>query len=121
MKHSLIFFALFFSVKIINAQLLKIPGLKGRIDTAKIIKLKPVGKNLATAKFLYNTDKGGIYTLPIDNMPCLVSSKSDNMPVARMDMTAYKKMPNALLENKIIPEINLSEIKIISRSNRVGR
>lgn len=61
-----------------------------------------------TAKFLYNTDKGKVYPLPLDNMPCLVPQINSNMPVAKLYMKEYKKIPNALQEQKLIPQTETS-------------
>lgn len=55
------------------------------------------------AKFLYNTEKGKAYALPLDNMPCLVPHTNSNMPVAKIDIEELKKMPNAFQKQNIIP------------------
>ncbi len=60
------------------------------------------------AKILYNIEKGKVYALPLDNMPCLVPQINSNMPVAKLDMKEYKKIPNALQEQKLIPQTETS-------------
>ncbi len=61
------------------------------------------------AKLLYETEKGFVYALPQDNMPCLVPRINSNMPIANSDVPGY--MPNPLLKKgqnsiKIIPLID---------------
>ena len=60
-----------------------------------------------TAKFLYNTGKGKVYALPLDKMPCLVPDINSNMPIAKLKMNEYKKMPNALPLQKLIAETEI--------------
>ena len=46
------------------------------------------------AKFLYETDKGSVYALPLDNMPCLKPTFNADMPVAKLSPNGY--IPNAI-------------------------
>ena len=46
------------------------------------------------AKFLYETDKGSVYALPLDNMPCLKPNFNSDMPVLKLSPNGY--IPNAL-------------------------
>ena len=46
------------------------------------------------AKHLYQTEKGNVYSLPLDNMPCLRPEINSNMPVAKLSPNGY--IPNAL-------------------------
>lgn len=55
------------------------------------------------AKLLYNTDKGKVYALPIDNMPCLVPHTNSNMPIAKINIENFKKIPNAFPKQNLIP------------------
>ena len=61
------------------------------------------------AKLLYETEKGFVYALPQDNMPCLVSKIQSNMPIAKNEIPGY--IPNPLLKKgqspiNIIPPKN---------------
>jgi hypothetical protein len=56
--------------------------------------------DMPKAKFLYETNKGKVYALPLDNMRCLVPSIQSNMPVYKNSPKNY--IPNALRENEII-------------------
>jgi hypothetical protein len=58
---------------------------------------------------LYETKKGKVYTLPLDNLPCLVADINSNMPIAKSNLKGYKKMPNAFPEQKLIPSESLIE------------
>ena len=73
------------------------------IDNIKTVKPQSLQITFPEAKLLYNTDKGKVYALPLDNMPCLVPYVISNMPIARLDIKDYKKIPNAIPEQKIIP------------------
>lgn len=53
------------------------------------------------AKLLYNTDKGKVYALPIDNMPCLVLHTNSNMPIAKINIENFKKYQTHF-QNKIL-------------------
>ncbi len=63
------------------------------------------------AKLLYETNKGLVYALPQDNIPCLVSRGNSNMPIASSEVPGY--ISNPLLKKgqdpvKIIPLKNSS-------------
>ena len=58
--------------------------------------------DMPKAKFLYETNKGKVYALPLDNMPCLVTTIQSNMPVYKNSPKGY--IPNALREREIIPD-----------------
>ena len=45
------------------------------------------------AKMLYETEKGKVYQLPLDNMRCLVPDFKSNMPVARGFSPELNKEP----------------------------
>lgn len=47
------------------------------------------------AKFLYETEKGSVYTLPQDNMKCLVPKIESDMPIAKANVSGY--IPNSML------------------------
>ena len=75
----------------------KTPKLQGPVFTI------PLDKNFRNddaiayepkAKLLYGTDKGNVYALPLDNMPCLRPDINSNMPMARLSPNGY--IPNAL-------------------------
>ena len=58
------------------------------------------------AKFLFETEKGLVYSLPKDNMQCLVPKIQSNMPIASAEAPGY--IPNSMLREgqspiKIIP------------------
>ena len=107
----LVFFALFFLVNNVTAQVLEIP----KNDKVNIIKAQPLVKILPQAKLLYNTETGKVYALPQDKMPCLVPQTNSNMPIAKLDMNEFKKIPNALPEQKIIPG---KEILDLQKNNK---
>lgn len=75
MKTLFIIFATTFSVKA-NAQLLESPNKDGMIDNIKTVSPQTLKANFSGAKYLFNTDKGKVYALPLDNMPCLVPDES---------------------------------------------
>jgi hypothetical protein len=56
--------------------------------------------DMPNARFLYETNKGKVYALPLDNMPCLVTTIHSNMPVYKNSPKGY--IPNALRKNEII-------------------
>ena len=61
------------------------------------------------AKFLYETDKGSVYALPLDNMPCLRPGIHSDMPVARLSQESY--IPNALnVQPGIHGKVNILKI-----------
>jgi hypothetical protein len=74
----------------------------------KIVQPQSLQKTFPEAKFLYNTSEGKIYALPFDNMPCLVAINSDPM-IVKMDLKELKKIPNAIPEQRIIPEYRAPE------------
>lgn len=59
------------------------------------------------AKFSHNTPNGSVYDLVYDNMPCLAPDirNTERMPVRRLkNERPVDGMPNAIPQNKIIPE-----------------
>lgn len=64
------------------------------VDNQFAAKLNP------KAVFLYETNKGKVYALPLDNMLCLVTGIRSKMPVAKDFEQNF--IPNALRKNKII-------------------
>ncbi|MDQ6755956.1 MAG: hypothetical protein M3004_03390 [Bacteroidota bacterium] len=78
--------------------------------TVIIDTIKPI------AKLLYNTDKGKVYALPLDNMRCLVPDEMYSMSLNKV-REHYKQyypnttIPNALPKYEIIPG-KIFEIRI---------
>lgn len=107
MKYFITLLVLQFSIKIASAQKIEIPGTKDKIENIKIIKSHLLTKTFPQAKFLYNTEKGKVYALPLDNMPCLVPHINSNMPIAKLDLKEYNKIPNVSPEQKLIPETEI--------------
>lgn len=62
------------------------------------------------AKFLYDTEMGSVYALPLDNMPCLRPKVESHMPIARLSPNGY--IPNALHD---LPRLNgkINKMQII--------
>ena len=85
-----------------------IPPPQKRTIPANTIKLQ--------AKFLLNRSKGKAYTLPQDNMPCMVPDINSNMPVVILDLNNYKKIPNAGPEQRLPPEI--LTVPVLPNSNK---
>jgi hypothetical protein len=58
---------------------------------------------LSKARFSHTTDKGQVYTMPIDNMPCLVPDmkKAAPMPIHRMPK---QRMPNLYRFHPRVPQ-----------------
>ena len=110
---SLIFLMLSpFAFMSVNAQ-----QLKGQIEGLKIYKdslllNQDYTFNVPNSKFLYDTEKGKVYQLPLDNMKCLIPSISSNMPVATKQpentRIAPVPIPNPFTgkESLIIPPVN---------------
>ena len=57
---------------------------------------------LPQATFSHNTSRGKIYTLPIDNMPCLVPDMKQVEGMPRQNMPD-SRMPNAFPRLPLIP------------------
>src|SRR5687767_9538399 len=57
---------------------------------------------LLRGKFSHNTSKGKVYTLPYDNMPCLVPymNQVSRMPQHNMPLG---KMPNLVPNQQVVP------------------
>ncbi len=106
MKYLLSTIAFMLCQKDILAQRLPIPVPNGEIQTIKIVPPYSFPKNFADAKYLFSTDKGKVYALPLDNMPCLVPYQFGNMPNATADIENIIKIPNAYPQKKLIPESN---------------
>jgi hypothetical protein len=64
---------------------------------------------LPQATFSHNTSKGKIYTLPIDNMPCLVPDMKQVRPMPGQYVNPDNKMPNAMPKQEIIPKEKRAE------------
>ncbi len=69
------------------------------------------------AKLLYETEKGFIYALPQDKMPCLVPRINSNMPIARSKVPGY--IPNSLLKKGQSP-IEIIPLKKLSLTTPKG-
>jgi hypothetical protein len=82
------------------------PNPDGRIN---LIKAQPITITFPNAKYLYTTEKGKVYALPLDNIPCLVPEINSNMPIVKFNLKGYKKIPNAFPEQKLIPSESLIE------------
>lgn len=82
---------------------LQSPRKKKAVKQGELI----IKDTLPQAKLLNNNDKGKIYALPLDNMRCLVGTINSNMPIATLGPGDYKNIPNAIPEQKIIPEVIL--------------
>ncbi|HUS02458.1 MAG TPA: hypothetical protein VMY77_12060 [Chitinophagaceae bacterium] len=111
MKHPVIIFMLFFSVETIYAQNMETPDNRDGIDNILTVKPKTLKLNFPQAKILFTTEKGKVYALPQDNMPCLVPNINSNMPVADLSINKTRKIPNALPEQKIIPEKGILDLR----------
>ncbi len=104
MKYPVIIFVLLFLIKTTIAQSIETPNNKGMIDNILTVKPKTLKMNLPQARFLFNTDKGKVYALPQDNIPCLVPNINSNMPIAKLPMNRYEQIPNAMPKQQLIPE-----------------
>lgn len=118
MRNLIIVFILFFSIEITYAQHIETPNNRGMIDNIKTVKPQSFQGNFPQAKFLFNTDKGIVYALPLDKMPCLVPNIISNMPIAILDLKEYKKIPNSIPEQKVIPEVVVPDKGLIHRLNK---
>ena len=66
------------------------------------------------AKFLYETDKGSVYALPLDNMPCLKPTFNADMPVAKLSPNGY--IPNAInVQPKMNGKINKIQVSPLKK------
>ena len=108
MKLLIVILALIFSTNICSSQTLELQKPDGKI---KIIQPLPFEKKFPQTKFLYNSTAGKVYALPLDNMPCLVTRPTDLRGVAKINLNGYKKIPNAIQEQKIIPSPELELLK----------
>jgi hypothetical protein len=61
---------------------------------------------LPLATYSHTTSRGKIYTLPVDNMPCLVPDLKQvkRMPEKGIPLLPEKRMPNGVPRQKIIPQ-----------------
>ena len=84
--------------KIITQNEIRYFNLPDSLISPKMLAITDMPK----AKFLYETNKGKVYALPLDNMPCLVTTIQSNMPVYKNSPKGY--IPNALREREIIPD-----------------
>jgi hypothetical protein len=84
--------------KIITQNEMRYFNLPDSLISPKMLAITDMPK----AKFLYETNKGKVYALPLDNMPCLVTTIQSNMPVYKNSPKGY--IPNALREREIIPD-----------------
>ena len=82
--------------KIITQNEIRHFNLPDSLISPKILAITDMPK----AKFLYETNKGKVYALPLDNMPCLVTTIHSNMPVSKNSPKGY--IPNALQKREII-------------------
>lgn len=64
--------------------------------------------NVPKAEFLYHTESGSVYALPLDNMPCLRPMILSEMPVRKSGSDGY--IPNPLR--------NVTNVQIIPIPNR---
>jgi len=84
-----------------NYEVIKPKKLNPPEDSLVSVKMLAIS-DMPKAKFLYETNKGKVYALPLDNMPCLVTTIQSNMPVYKNSPKGY--IPNALREREIIPD-----------------
>ena len=82
-----------------NYEVIKPKKLNPPEDSLVSVKMLAIS-DMPKAKFLYETNKGKVYALPLDNMPCRVPSIQSNMPVYKNSPKTY--IPNALQEREII-------------------
>jgi len=59
---------------------------------------------LPQATFSHNTTRGKVYTLPVDNMPCLVPDMNQVSRMPGQYFAPDNRMPNALPKQEIIPK-----------------
>jgi hypothetical protein len=64
---------------------------------------------LPQATFSHNTSKGKVYTLPIDNMPCLVPDMDQVSRMPGQYFTPDNRMPNVMPKQEIIPKEKKAE------------
>lgn len=58
---------------------------------------------LSRATYSHTTSRGKVYTMPYDNMPCLVPDIKQVRPMPTQPMPGYR-MPNAVPEQPLIPK-----------------
>jgi len=68
------------------------------LTTVSIPNLKITEFGKQRSKVSFNFTNSGVYTLPLDNMPCLVTKINSDMPVAKN--FPQTNIPNVLKENK---------------------
>jgi hypothetical protein len=77
-------------------------------DTAKprqrLLALKNASLWLSRAKLSHTTDKGKVYIMPIDNMPCLVPDVKRSAPMPTIRPVPDKRMPNPFRTSPVIPK-----------------
>lgn len=66
---------------------------------------------LPQATFSHNTSRGKVYTLPIDNMPCLVPDMNQVSRMPGQYFTPDSRMPNVMPKQEIIPKEKKEEKK----------
>ncbi len=68
-------------------------------------RLQIISDSLPQAKLLYNTDKGKVYALPQDNMPCLVPDEMYSFNYPKNYKQSYPKasIPNPYSMYDLIP------------------
>lgn len=64
---------------------------------------------LPQATFSHNTSKGKVYTLPIDNMPCLVPDMNQVSRMPGQYAIPDSRMPNVVPKQEIIPKEKKAE------------
>jgi hypothetical protein len=82
-----------------NYKVIKPKKLNPSEDSLVSLKMLAIS-DMPQPKFPYETNTGKVYILPLDDMPCLVTSIQSNMPVYKNSPKTY--IPNALQENEII-------------------
>ena len=85
------------------------PGAVTSIDTTgekfrKLEGLIRTGGLLPQATFSHNTSRGKVYTLPIDNMPCLVPDMNQVSRMPGQYSLPQNRMPNVVPKQEIIPK-----------------
>ena len=116
MRCLFVIFVLFFSIITIQAQLIEHPNKNGMIDNIKTVTPHSLKGNFLPPKLLLNFDKGKVYALPLDNMPCFVPNDIYiNEHKYYKQYSPYNTIPNPYLKRDIIPGQSngkISDIKI---------
>ena len=91
-------------VCVIAATNLKAQSPLTTIDTANRSQLMAT-RLLEEGKYSHTTSRGKVYTLPYDNMPCLVPRMNDLAPMpGAQQRYPQGKMPNAVPRRQLIPK-----------------